>query len=211
MVTLYGAPNTRTVRVLWALQELALPYEYVVIDLFNGEGQSPEFLKLNPNGKVPALIDEGRVLLETGAICSYLADSVSNQSPALIPEAGSYQRAIYQQWCDFQLSELEVPAWMLTKNKRLYPKESKLNDLAEAMGWEARRAERVLSKGLEGQSYILGDHFSIVDIHMTISLVWNMSAGFPLQHENVKAYLQRCMARPAYTKLQAQGELSAFV
>lgn len=206
MIKLYGAPNTRAVRALWVLEELGLDYEYTVIDLLSGEGQSAEFLSLNPNGKVPVLLDGDLTLLETNAICTYLADR--SPQAGLVPLAGTIERARYDQWCAFQLSELEVPAWMLTKNRLLYPDGSKLANLENPMAWEARRAENVLMKGLEGKQYILGDHFTVADIHLAITLLWSRHSGFKNESALLQGYLNRCVDRAAFEKLKTMGQLS---
>ena len=74
MFQVYGMPRTRSTRVVWALEELGAEYSFHPIDLAKGEGQSAEFLKLNPSGKIPVLIDGDLLLTESAAICTYLGD-----------------------------------------------------------------------------------------------------------------------------------------
>ena len=121
MLTVYGCPNTRSTRVVWALEEAGADYEYVPIDLRIGAGLQPDYLALNIGGKVPTLVDGGFVLTESGAICTYIGDRFPGAG--LVPPVGTKERASYNQWCYFALSELEQPLWTLAKHRFALPKQ----------------------------------------------------------------------------------------
>ncbi len=119
MLEIYGTPRSRATRVTWALEELAVEYRYHPVDLLKGEGQKPEFRKLNPSGKVPVLVDGDLVLSESAAICAYLGDKFPESG--LVPRPGTADRAKYDQWSYFLLTELEQPLWTAGKHRFVYP------------------------------------------------------------------------------------------
>ncbi|ABM00712.1 glutathione S-transferase family protein [Shewanella amazonensis] len=203
MITLYGTPNTRSVRVLWALEETGIAYDYRKMDLKGGECRQAEYLAINPNGKVPALVDGDLTLLETNAICHYIAELGTDLLPNDIKA-----RAKVRQWNDFALSELEVAPWMLLKNQLIYPSDERLapEALRSTMVWESQRAQGILILALEHQDYLLPTGFSLADIHICVGLLMHFKTDLPLRPE-LLPYLKRCMSRPAIARLQAMGEL----
>ena len=204
MITIYGAPNTRSTKVLWLLEELQLEYEYIFVDLQGGETHAPAFLKLNPNGKLPVLVEDDLILLEAQAICRYIVDKKSESG--VLPKAG-LQVYRYEQWCSFNLSELEAPAFMLTKNKLVYPDTLQINNLEPAMHWEIKRAFRILSLGLADQPYIIGQQFTLADIHIGFTLLWIQSMGIVAKEDNINAYMNRLFDRAAFKTLFTKGYL----
>jgi glutathione S-transferase len=96
MITLYGMPGTRAGRVRWVLEELGLPYREVTLDRAKGEHRRPEYLGINPLGRVPALVDGDFVLTETAAICLHLAEQ--HPERGLAPRPGTPERARMNQW-----------------------------------------------------------------------------------------------------------------
>lgn len=204
MLTLFGSPNTRTVRVLWTLEETGQPYKYLRLDLLGGECRQGEYLAINPNGKVPALQDDDLTLLETNAICFYIASKA--HSP-LLPDSPKAQARLMQ-WSDFALSELEVAPWTLIKNERIYPDELKLNteSLKLTMGWESMRAQRILHKGISSSGYLLESGFSLADIHNCVALLMHFKAGLRVMPE-LMDYLKLCVDRPAIARLVSMGEI----
>src|SRR5579859_738057 len=117
---LYGFSATRSLRALWGLKELGLDFEYVPVDLVKGEHQTPDFLKINPAGKVPVLIDGDLVLPESAAIILYLAEKYPEKG--LIPTDLEVRAEMYR-WIMFSVTELEQPLWRITKHSFLLPEE----------------------------------------------------------------------------------------
>src|SRR5689334_11987818 len=95
----YGFPNTRSARVVWALEEAGATYDYAHVNLLKGEAREAAFLKINPGGKVPALIDGDLVLTESAAICMHIADKFPTAE--LAPSPATAERARFYQWCFF--------------------------------------------------------------------------------------------------------------
>jgi len=201
MIRLYGMPNTRSFRVLWALEELGVEYEYQLVNLGKGEGKTPEFLALNPSGKLPVLKNGGLVLTESAAICSYLADAQPDKN--LIPFVGTAERALYNQWCFFVLSELEQPLWTMGKHKFALPKEYRVREVTKTAGFEYMRALRVLETGLKGREFIVGDHFTMADLLVVHTLNWAQVMKIEHGSELLTLYLDRIRQRPAWTRALA--------
>lgn len=195
MLKVYGAANTRSLRVVWALEELGLDYQYQAIDLAAGMAQHEDFLAINPAGKLPALEDDGVVLTESAAIVNYLADKYSDNQ--FSPKAGTAARGKYDQWCYFVMTELEQPLWTIGKHKFAIPKEHRVSGVLNTAAWEFQRAANLLSMGLGEQDYILGDEFSMADILVFQTLIWALAFKQPVEQSNLQAYIERVQQRPA--------------
>jgi len=194
----YGMPRTRSTRVVWALEELGADYQLHLVDLTKGEGQSPEFLKLNPAGKVPVLTDGELVLTESAAICTYLGDR--HPESGLVPRPGTAERAEYDQWGYFVLSELEQPLWTLGKHRFALPKERRVAAILDVAPWEFQRAAKVLATRLDQRNYLVGDSFSMVDILAAHTLLWARAFKVPHGFASLDAYEQRICAREAFAR-----------
>src|SRR5213080_3301256 len=120
---LYEFAPTRSIRVRWTLQELGVDFEAVTVNLVAGEHRRPEFLKLNPAGRVPVLVDDDLVLTESVAIVLYLAEKYSDKG--LIP-TDLKERAQVNRWLLFAATELEQPLWRIARHTTLYPEGQRL-------------------------------------------------------------------------------------
>src|ERR1700679_4018739 len=120
---LYGFAPTRTIRALWTLRELDLEFEFVTVDLTQGEHRRPEFLVVNPAGKVPVLVDGDFVLTESVAIALYLAEKYPGNG--FLPTAVR-PKAEVNRWLLFTATELEQPLWRIARHTAIYPKEKRL-------------------------------------------------------------------------------------
>jgi glutathione S-transferase len=118
---LYEFAPTRSIRVRWTLQELEVPFEAVSLDLRAGQGQTPEYLRINPTGKVPALVDGDFVLTESVAIVLYLGEKYPEKR--FVPTDPKL-RAQLHRWLMFTATELEQPLWRIARNSFLYPRRS---------------------------------------------------------------------------------------
>jgi len=194
MITLYGFGQARSFRCLWALEESELPYKFKALNVKAGESQSEAYLKLHPEGKVPALEDGGFILNESGAILNYIASKCPGKR--LIPEEGSKERALYDQTLFFVLSELEQPLWTTGKHKFALPKELRVPEIRETTLWEFKRASATLQKRLGDRMTIVGDEFTGADIMVAHTLNWAESFKFPL-NKQLKIYKDHHYQRPA--------------
>src|ERR1044071_9750746 len=120
---LYEFGPTRAIRVRWTLQELGVDFEPIRVDLLAGEHRRPEFLKINPAGKLPVLVDGDFILTESVAIVLYLAEKYPEKG--LLP-SGLRARAEVYRWLFFAVTELEQPIWRIARHTLLYPPEKRL-------------------------------------------------------------------------------------
>jgi glutathione S-transferase len=203
MLKLYYAPQTRAVRPRWLLEEAGAPYELVRIDLAAGEQRKPAYLKINPNGTVPTLVDTDAdlTLFESAAICQYLADSFPDKR--LAPPPGTPARGLYYQWIHYAMSGLEPPAVTIFLHTAMKPEAERLPALvAEARGQLAAVLD-VLETALGGRNHVLGEAFSVADVLIGSTLVWIQRMGLIGERPALQAYLGRLGTRPALQRALA--------
>ncbi len=201
MMEIFGGTASRAIRCIWILEEVEAPYEIHPIDFAKGDHRSPEFLAMNPAGKVPAFRDGELVLTESAAICNYIATKYAEKG--LIPADGTHKRGRYDQWMFFTMSELEQPLWSMGKHRFALPAEQRIPQMQETAKWEFDRALEILRKGLGDQPYILGDQFSAADILIGQTLFWARSFKVPVEDPALVAYGQRLRERPAFQRVRA--------
>ncbi len=207
MLTVYGCANTRSTRVVWTLEETGAEYEYVPIDLRAGAGRQPDYLALNIGGKVPTLVDGEFVLTESAAICTYVGDRFPDAG--LVPLVGTRERARYNQWCYFALSELEQPLWTIAKHRFALPERRRVPAVLDTAGWEFAVAAKVLAMGLGGEAFIVGERFTVADILIANTLAWARAYKLPLEHDNLQAYTARLWDRPALAKARQRERVES--
>ena len=190
---LYEFGPTRSIRVRWTLQELGVDFEPVRINLVAGEHQRPEFLKINPAGKIPVLIDGDLVLTESVAIVLYLAEKYSNKG--LLP-ANLDQRAQVHRWLLFAATELEQPLWRISRHTALYPEEQRLPADVIIAGREFKEMATVLEKHMQGREFVVGDSASVADFVMAYTLDWGNEVRLLDGCPQLVAYMKRMYARP---------------
>jgi len=198
-IKLYGIPQSRTSRCLWMLEELGVPYENVPVS-FAGDAQKPDFLKVNPNGRIPVLDDDGVVLFESLAINLHLARKYDGGKGLWPTSQDDQSRAI--QWSIWAMTETEPPVMKVLMNRAFLP-EPQRNE-AEAKAGEAALAKPlgVLEGFLRGRPYLLGDSFTVADLNVDAVLGWAPTLGrMKLDATpNVAAWHTRCAGRPALAR-----------
>lgn len=190
---LYEFAPTRSIRVRWTLQELAVPFEAVQVRLPLGENRTPEFLKLNPAGKLPVLVDGDLVLTESVAIVLYLAEKFPEQR--LLPTT-LRERAEAHRWLLFAATELEQPLWRIARNEFVYPEAQRVAADVPNARREAQAAASIVDDHLRGREFMVGERVSVVDFVTAYTLDWAETAGCLQQCAHAAAYLQRMYARP---------------
>lgn len=198
MYTLFGFPRTRSVRVAWALEELGLPYEYALVNLRAGEHKSEAFLKHNPAGKIPALTGEFGAMSESAAIVTWLMDKHGQQE--FMPVLGSEARMRYEEAMAFVTTELEQPLWNMAKHKFALSAEYRLEGMQRVAEFEFNTALTTFSAMLADKPFLTGDLFTGVDIIAGHTLAWAKGSQMALSFDNVSAYAERVLSRPAYEK-----------
>ncbi|MBC2885131.1 glutathione S-transferase family protein [Ochrobactrum sp. CM-21-5] len=205
---LYGLGPTRSLRVLWALQELDIDFEFIPVDILAGELRHPDFLRLNPAAKLPVLVDDDLLLTESAAIVIYLAEKYGDGR--LVP-ADLEARAQAYRWTMFAVTELEQPLWRIAKHTFLYPEDKRLSaDIALAEA-DFKVMAKVLDDYMSGREFIAGDSISFADCVIAYVVDWGDEQGFLDAFPNLGSYLERMYTRPkapqriaeAFKELQA--------
>ncbi|MBK1990469.1 glutathione S-transferase family protein [Sphaerospermopsis aphanizomenoides BCCUSP55] len=179
MLKLYGGAFSRASIVQWYLEELQVPYEFVLLDMKAGEHRQPDYLAINPIGKVPAIVDGDFQLWESGAILLYLVEKYGNKT--LSPE----ERAIFSQWVLFGNSTLATGIFVEANREKEMP-----------------RLLTVLNEIFERQPFLLGNEFTVADVavgsilgYIPIMLKLDLTP-----YPAVLNYIQKISQRPAFQK-----------
>ncbi|HUI12038.1 MAG TPA: glutathione S-transferase family protein [Xanthobacteraceae bacterium] len=190
---LYEFGPSRALRVRWTLQELDVAFETVTIDLRAGEQRKPEFLAINPAGRLPVLIDGDKVLTESVAIVLYLAEKYPAQR--LIP-ADLEQRGQLYRWLLFTATELEQPLWRMVRHAMLYPENKRLPAEIALAREDFAALAQILEAHMRGRKFVVGDAVTVGDFVLAYTLDWatvmRCLNGLPV----LEAYLEQMYARP---------------
>jgi glutathione S-transferase len=194
MLTLYHAIPSRSSIVRWMLEEVGEPYEIKLLDLRNGDGQKPEYLAVNPMGKVPAVDHDGVIVTEAAAICAYLADAFPNAG--LSVPIGDKRRGPYLKWLFFGPSCVEP-----TVTDRAFPRREEAQRGTLGHG-DYDTVMNVLAKAVVGGPYILGEQFTAADVVIGSGLRWGMMFKLIPERPEFTAYVARLNERPAVERAQ---------
>lgn len=208
MLTLHGGASALSTVVHWMLIELGVPHELRLYDLDRREHRTPEYLKLNPAGTVPTLVQGGLVLTETGAIAMHLADLHPERE--LVPPVGTPERAFYYQWMFFTANTVQPAyrAWF-------YPSEPAGADSVDAVKVQAcARLEEAwgrVAAHLEasGGPYMLGARLTAVDFLTTILMRWSRKMPRPVDSWPALAtYARHMKSMPSFKEVYAREGLT---
>src|SRR5262245_61867530 len=190
-IVLYFARASRSFTPRWLLEEIGVPYEVNTLDLRAGAQKAPEYLRINPMGKVPALRDGEVVVSESPAICLYLADRYSYGN--LAPKIDALERGPYLRWMVFSTAVFE-PA--------IYLRESSDPDAASGRGWGDRAtALSAIDQALAQGAWLLGEHFSAADVMLgALISIALFNQRIPSASAALTEYNRRLQARPAYQR-----------
>ena len=200
-----GAPNPTKVALL--LEETGLPYEAIPVDTRKGDQHQPEFLAINPNAKVPAIVDGDAVVFDSSAILLYLAEKTGKFLPANTPEA----RGELLSWMFFVSSGVGPYSGQSVHFRNYAPE--KLPYAINRYAFEAQRHFGILAARLANQKYMLGDSYTIVDMN-----VWGWARLIPnilgegawAKFGNVKRLVDEISARPAAQRASALKDKHKF-
>ena len=192
-LTLHYAPRTRSFTALWLLEELGQPYELASFDINTGRHKQPDYLALNPMGKVPTVVADGIPVSETGAIAIYLADRFP--AAGLAPAFDDPRRPAYLRWVLFASGIIE-PAF----GEKFF----KWNVPARSVAWGSfSQMETVLSEGVAGGEWLLGDQFTAADVVVGAAARFGVLFGALDKTGPIADYVARLTARPAFERAAA--------
>ena len=187
---LYYNPKSRAAIAKWMLDECGADYEIVPIDFTKREHKTPEFLKINPAGKLPALVDGEVKVFEGAAICLYLGEKFPGAK--LAPQIGSPERGRYLSLMVYSTSQLE-PA--------MGDALSGVTTLAQR-GWtDFETVKDVVERELGEEPYLFGNWFTAADVMIGSMFIWKRMWGGPPDRPKLEAYVDRLLARPAALKI----------
>jgi len=202
MLKIYGVPGSRAIRPLWLLEELGVPYELVKTHFATGDTRKPEYLKINPNGHIPTLVDGDFVLFESMAINLYLAEKYGKGK--LWPDS-EQDRAHTVQWTFWVMMECEGELLEAMFNRAMLPPAQRDEAKAKAAEDALQAPLGVLNAQLQGREYVLGNRFTAVDLNLASTRAWTRFGKIDLAaHPNVAAWLARSSARPALKAAQSK-------
>lgn len=207
---LYGTAASRTARPLWMLEELGLPYERVVLDYRHRATRTLDYLAVNPNGRIPALVDGDIIVWESMAITLYLARRAGGPLAA----ASLAEEAAILRWTFWVMAECEKDALHILFQRELRPADER--DEKRAVQAERRLSVplRVLEAELAGResnrgggrAWLAADRFTVADLNVAAVLGWVQSSrSLMAEFPSVRAWLERCLQRPAQQRVRAMA------
>ena len=190
-ITLFEFAPTRSARARWTLLELGISFESIAgLEVIG----SPQLKAVSPSGKVPAIVDDGRPLFESAAICTWLADR--HPEKGLIAPSGTWERALHDQWVAFCLAELESHLWSTHRNTFLYPEPRREAGVLAQNAAEGRKSLEVLNAHLATTPFLIGDKLTVADIIVGFAVNWARNLGWTADLGHCLAYNDRLLAMP---------------
>jgi glutathione S-transferase len=195
MYTVIGSPKSRTLRVLWLLEEMGLDYEH--------EPVAPRSNLVTEHyavGKIPVLLDDGVALTDSSAIMTYLADKHS----ALTYPAGTQERAIQDGHLHFLLDEFDACLWTAARHSFVLPETLRVPEIKKSLIWEFERSQQRFVDRLGSGPFLMGQTMTIADIVAAHCGGWAITAKFPITEPVFRDYIDRLRARPAFGRAVAK-------
>lgn len=200
MIKLHHLNQSRSLRILWLLEELGQPYEVISYQRDEKTHLAPDSLKeIHPLGKSPVIELDGQVIAESGAITQILIDRFATDSLRPAPETEEYGK--YVQWIEFAESSLMVPLLL-----ELFIEKAGVTDNEFLSGYIAQEKDKLLSylnDAVEGKSFIVGDKLSGADFMLSFDLIMLNQHGQLDDYPNIKAYVQSLTKLASFQRAMA--------
>ena len=199
MLQLYGNPRSRATRCLWMLEEIGEPYQLIEKSTRADDLQNTEYLRLNPNARIPTLVDGNVVLWESMAINLYLAQKYQGPMHCAGPEV----LGLAAQWSFWAVLEMEALLLDLLEHRALLSEFARDPSAAERDELLLRKPLGVLNDVLEAREYLAADSFTVADLNVASILVWGKMARLDLSgYSQVKRWVDGCLARSAFGRVR---------
>ena len=211
MIQLHYFPGNASMTPHLLLEELGVPFELKLVDRANNAHKSPEYLKMNPNGLIPVLIDGDLVLYETAAIVLHLVDT--HRSAGLAPDIGTAERAHFYKWLVWFAASL-VPQFQIYFYTERYLAPGNAGGVAELKAAIEKKIEGLVDQidaqlASHGGPWLMGERFSALDPYAFLLCRWTRGMQRPARTlPQVGPFLQRVLARPATQRVLAAEQLS---
>ena len=192
-IDFYTNPMSRGQTARWALHEAGAEYDQHLLD-YSTTMKAPEYLAINPMGKVPAIVHDGKVITECAAICAYLADAF----PEAELQPSPHERADYYRWLFFAAGPVESA---ITNHYMKWEPTEEQQRMAGYGSYD--KMVEVLEGGLSGKDFICGNRFTAADIYVGAQVDWGVQFGTLTSKPAFVAYAERLRERPAYQAAKA--------
>ncbi len=190
-VTFYYNPMSRARLSHWMLEESGAPYEIKIVDWKDGTAKTPEYLKLNPMGKVPTIVHKGVVVTEGAAICLYLADAFPENK--LAPAIDDPRRGSYYRWMFFTINCVEQAVF-----DHVIPRTKEIP--AASLGYGSFDLTMSTLESAVKENYLIGEQFTAADLYLSANLNWYFFTKMLTPTPTLQKYVDRCINRPAYKR-----------
>jgi glutathione S-transferase len=205
MYKLYWAPGTASMAPQTVLEEAGAPYEMIKLDIAAKEHEQPAYKKLNPNGRIPTLVDGDLVIFETAAICQYLFDK--HPDAKLVPPVNTPDRGRFYQWLTYLTNTVQAGLIDWWHPDFTFP------EPATQAAFKARAEEKlqrnfaVLDSGIGANRWMAGGQYTVCDIYLTMMARWTRFMPKTMWHyPNIRRIAETVQARPAFHRMmQKQG------
>lgn len=199
MITIYGSPRSSAGRCVWALEEAGVAYTLKDVDMKNKEHKSAEYLKINPMGKVPAMVDGDVKLFESMGINYYIADNYKKE----LLGTNALERGLSIQWSFWATSELQPPIIEIFIQKVFMPDDKRDQNIIENNLKKLPTLLNVLNNSLENRKYLAGNVFTIGDINTAsvVSICPMIGINFN-DYPHISKWLGTINERPAFQNYQ---------
>lgn len=205
MIQLYGNVRSRATRCLWMLEEIGAPYQLIDKTTRAEDLQTTDYLRLNPNARIPTLVDGDTVLWESMAINLYLAQKYPGPLPADAATLGTAA-----QWSFWAMLETESLLLDLMMHRVMLPEYGRDPSFAERDELLLQRPLRILDGALNGRDHLAGKAFSVADLNVASILAWGRIARLDLKpYPNVARWLDACLKRPANMRMREMAKRQA--
>jgi glutathione S-transferase len=211
MIQLHCFPGNASMTPHLLLEELGVPFELKLVDRANNAHKSPEYLKMNPNGLIPVLVDGDLVLYEAAAIVLHLVDT--HPAAALAPALGTAERAHFYKWLVWFAASL-VPQFQVYFYTERYLAPGNASGVAELKAAIEKKIEGLIDQidaqlASHGGPWLLGERFSALDPYAFLLCRWTRGMQRPARTlPHIEPFLQRMLARPATQRVLATEQLS---
>lgn len=190
--TVIGAVKSRTLRVLWTLEELGLEYDHL-----DAAPRSAEVAHINPAGKIPVLLADGVALTDSVAIMTYLAD----RHAALSHAPGTIARAHQDSLTHLILDEFDALLWTAARHSFVLPEDHRVPAIKQSLAWEFTRSQAHMVSRMDATgSFLMGDTMTIADILLAHCCGWAANAKFPITEARLQDHMSMMRARPAFSR-----------
>ena len=197
MIKIYGISTSRAFRPIWLLEEIGIDYELIPVDFRKDENLSDEYLEINPNGKIPTMIDGELTLYESMAINLYLARQYGGD---LYPDSVQ-QQALANMWSYWVMTEVEYCLLTVLMNTRVLAREKRDAARVERNLKALEKPFTVLNNELTNKQYLLNSQFTVADLNVAAVLSWCRPARVDLSRwSRLSEWLERCVSRPAFKR-----------